>query len=165
MKKLKEKKLLLAKIGCIAFVIAIVITACGDEGNSIKPPKWEAPQPIDSLLLGSWNFNDYITISFYENNECVIKYNGASYYGNDYEEARNWYVNKDTLILPGSYDVRVMRFPAYQYDLKDNNLLYLTFINYPFVGKGPFTMQGPLAPLGTGLSHSPILEYKRLEDE
>jgi len=34
MKKLKEKKLLLAKIGCIAFAMAIVITACSD--NPIK---------------------------------------------------------------------------------------------------------------------------------
>ena len=36
MNQIKEKTLLLTKIGCIAFLIALTLTACSDNGNNPK---------------------------------------------------------------------------------------------------------------------------------
>ncbi|MCL2039782.1 MAG: hypothetical protein FWG85_05065 [Bacteroidetes bacterium] len=158
------------KIGLL-IVAMVFVVGCEKDVCDVKPPKWNPPQPIDILLLGSWKldwkFNDesigYTIVTFYENNECIIKHQSDYVYSD--EEFRNWYVEYDTLILPGSYDSRVMRFPAYKYKLEGNDLLYIEFINYPFVGCGNFTLEGPLSPLGTGFPDSPMLEYKRFEEE
>lgn len=156
-RKIKQKLLLFATIG---FII-VLNTACEED---LVPPKWELPQPIDPLLVGSWISDwelakGHTIVTFYENNECIIKHqNGGGYIT---EEFRNWYVEGDTLILPGSYDSRMMRFPAYKYNLQDEELLNIDLIIYPFVGCDEFTAEGYFGPLG---NMTPIT-YKKLEVE
>jgi hypothetical protein len=72
--RFKQKFLLFAIIGFI--VVGSVACNEGDSGLP-NPPSWEPPQPIDNSLLGSWILaNEYDTtiVTFYENNDCVIKY-------------------------------------------------------------------------------------------
>ena len=144
MNQVKQKILLLAKVGCVIITLAIVVTACSDD-DCRKPisPKWEAPQPIDTALLGSWelveddNFGSlYLNqiITFYENNKCIRRIIVAE---KENECENRWSVNGDTLVLPDYFDSGTGRFGDYTYSLSaDGNFLYLNLINYPFVGCG-----------------------------
>ena len=145
MKVLKEKILLLAKVGCVLIALATIIIACKDEDyKAPKPPKWELPQPIDALLLGSWEpiegnmayLFDNCVVTFYEDNKYVTKTAFVTANGKNVErETENrWSVNGDTLVFPDAFDGRTGRFTDYTYNLSDDGkLLYLKGANYPWL--------------------------------
>ena len=149
----------------IIILWSVMLVACSDNCNR-KPPKWEAPQPIDTLLLGSWesvegNASEVkwsILITFYENNKCIIK---RSYFTNPDNEYR-WSVDGNKIVMPDFYDHRYGHFADYTYSFsEDKNLLYVKFIDYPMItGFCIFTMEGRTMPLGGN-----AVTYKRLEED
>jgi len=169
MKVLKQKILLLAKVGCVILITATIIAACGDgDCGPLAPPKWELPQPIDTLLLGSWkaiegdNFDSlYMSqiIIFYENNIFSVRteiYTWEEVYESEYR----WSVNSDTLVQPDFYEYRSGRFNDYTYSLSaDENLLYINLINYPWICK-KCTMEGITTSLGVSKR-----TFKKLEEK
>jgi hypothetical protein len=158
MKRITEKILLLAKVGCVALTMAtaIVIIACNDDNCNRKPPKWELPQPIDASLLGSWESADgYLFITFYENNKCIIK---GSYFANPDNEYR-WSVNGNKIVMPDFYERRTGHFADYTYSFNsDKNLLYVELVSYPYLNCNNFTTEGQRVPFYEGT-------YKRLEED
>jgi len=153
------KKMLLLLVGFF------LLAGCGDDCSPLPQPKWELPQPIDSLLLGSWeaiegsliDMGGSQLITFYENNKysmTLCRFDNV----NEYEY--HWSVNGDTLVMPDFYDSRTMRFSDYIYSISaDGNLLSVKLIYYPFVGTGPFTAKGTESPFGSKKI------FKRLEVE
>ena len=133
-----------------------------DDANAIpKPPKWETPQPIDTLLLGSWElieenislppvFRTQI-ITFCENNKYINKTTSK---GNINELEHHWSVNGDELVMPDFFDLKMGRFAGYTYSFsEDGQQLYVNLIHYPNVGNAEL-----VAPLGMTKG-----TYKRLE--
>ena len=149
-----RKKILLL---CAFMVLVATVTSCKDDEEVSVPPKWELPQPIDNLLLGSWeaiggddNFDAlYLSqiITFYENNKFVVRteiYTWEEVYENEYR----WSVNGNTLVQPDFFDYRTGRFNDYTYSLSaDKKLLYMNLINYPWICK-ECTMEGIRTSLG-----------------
>jgi len=147
-----------------------LLTGCKDDGCPERtPPKWELPQPIDTLLLGSWKaieVDGYLLgtgwfqnqeVTFYDNNRFVIVYEfDTGIYENEYR----WSVNGDTLVMPDFYEYRTGRFEDYTYHLNaDENLLYVNLINYPWVGNCDFTLEGTISAFsGTKVT------FKKLEE-
>ena len=139
-----KKKILLL---CAFLVFATV--GCKDDCNPPKPPKWELPQPIDTLLLGSWELIEgslfgvgYIqVVTFYENNKYILKITDTT--RNTVTEHENyWSVNGDTLVMLDFYDSRTGHFADYKYNFSnDGKLLYVELIDYPFVGNCDFTLE------------------------
>jgi len=145
---------------------SVMFVACSDNCTR-KPPKWEAPQSIDTLLLGGWkmiegenlNIDLQQIITFYENNKYFSKVTRPN--GKCTEGEHRWSINGDTLVLPDVFDSRTGRFNDYTYSFNyDRNLLYVKFINYPWVGDCEFTMEGMVMPFLTNKG-----TFKKMEDE
>ena len=60
MKSLKEKILLLAKVGCVIITLAIAITACSDDGNSSTKNGDELQE--GSLVGTKWQLTAFVDI-------------------------------------------------------------------------------------------------------
>jgi len=166
---MKSKILIMTALLCLCW-----FSSCDDDGDcNYKPPKWELPQPIDTLLLGSWKAIEgdlfdplYMSqiITFYENNKFVdfrkitFTYQDTAY---EYENEHRWSVKADTLLMPDYYDGKTMHFSDYTYSLSDNeNLLYVILINYPYVTCGDFPLDTRIMSLG-----GTKITFKKLEDE
>ena len=66
MKQLKQKILLLAKVGCVMIALAIVVTACSDDGNS-------STKNGDELQKGSLVGTKWKLVGSFDANNKVIK--------------------------------------------------------------------------------------------
>jgi len=139
-----------------------MFVACKDDCYR-KPPKWEALQPIDTLLLGTWvsvesevaEVKWYVFITFYEDNKCIIK---GSYFTNPEKEYR-WSVNGNKIVMPDFYEHRTGHFADYTYSFNsDKNLLYMELVNYSYLNCNSFTAEGQRVPFYEGT-------YKRLEED
>jgi len=87
-------------------------------------------------------------VTFYENNQCAVK---IIFQNTDevFEQEYRWSTSFGKLIFPDGYDYRTNRFAEYDYSFSDDgNLLYANFNLYPFVGIGPYTLEGRNSPLG-----------------
>jgi len=134
----------------------VLATACGDDCSPLPQPKWELPQPIDSLLLGSWEAIDVdidpynsLIITFYENNKFIVR---TEIYTLEevYEYEYRWSINGDILVMPDFYDYNTGHFFDYKYNLiADGNLLYVELIKYPSKQKhcGVFDLVYRIPPL------------------
>ena len=141
------------KIFLLWAVLVFVFTVTSCEDDSWKFPKWELPQPMDTLLLGSWeqiegdviNFGGTQIITFYENNKYINKITDKKGTVEEYEY--RWSVNGDTLVMPDFCDNRTRRFNDYIYNVSsDGKQLTVELIHYSWVGKGYFTMEPIIAP-------------------
>jgi len=148
------------------FFILVGLNSCSSDCNNLKLPKWELPQPIDTLLLGSWELieEDYVLssdikriITFYENNKYINKTISKDQV---WASEHHWYVNDDTLVMPDFFDNGTGRFVDYTYNYSvDKKLLCVKLIRYPYICKGEFPNM-LIVPLG-------IVQgtFKKLEDE
>ena len=143
-------------------------TACNDKCDVPTPPSWIAPQPIDTLLLGSWELiesdlmlsdvNYTQVITFYENNTWVRE---ANFNGNIIGGEGRWSVKNDTLVMPDFFDRRTGRFNDYTYSLSaDGELLSVKLMNYSFIENCWHNAKGRVMPFGIYGCGT----YKRLED-
>ena len=138
------------KILIIVLLCLFSLHSCGDDILTPIPPSWDPPQPIDSLLLGSWvleNEYDKIIVTFYEDNDLFIQYQTNQYLSG--EEKRNWSTNGDTLIMPFIVNLATNRFLDYTYIVNnDGKQLFVELIKYPYL-PGDIPLIGYVPPLKT----------------
>ena len=126
-----------------------------------RNPKWELPQPMDSLLFGTqkrttdedvFDTKSKI-ITFYDNNKYVLKTigNDDSIYVND---EYLWQVDNDTLILSFRHS-----YTSYKYNVSaDGKLLYVEEVRYPNTNRLDY-------PVYVGMLGTTPAEFKRFVEK